>query len=118
MKFCTVKLSELTRNRMDAGFWCTLDDYKSEITEVKAKFSEEEAREALSEINLNRDYLQDIKLLSRGQQNNSTHDLANAVKEFPLETLAIVIAHKDEIRANTEAEIAEKQRVIDAINNL
>ena len=118
MKAVIVMSSELTKaGRMDAGFFVTLDQYKEQIEQVKAKHSEEEAAEILTHVDLKHPALCDILNLSRGSVTVSD-SIKRAAKEYPIEVLAIILGNGEELLEGVALQARKAQEKATLLNKI
>jgi len=117
---CAVVTSEkiAQANRMDPEFFLTLDKYADEIARVRVTHCEQNAKRILKEVDLTHPALRDVLNLSRGNRTKPSYEIPRVVSEYPIEALAIVVAHQGEILASLEQELSKFETLIKRIENL
>lgn len=117
-KVVITRFSELGKhNRMDAGFFVTLNEYKESIEQAGQRYTPERAREILNFMDLTKPYLEDILKLARGEKSRSKAIQA-AIEEYPVETMGIVLAHQDELLKDAKAVSESAEEMVDVLKSL
>jgi len=125
-KITIVSSKELTlHGRMDAKFFCGLEDkkrtlekYKEEIEAVRSRLTKEEAAAILNSINLFNPYLEEIGTLHPESQEERPHThIKKAAMAHPQEALAIAMANKKHLVQELEEQILERQQVMQTIEH-
>lgn len=115
VKIATVSASDLAKhNRMDAGFFVSIEPVKARLSELSSTLSVEEAKEKLKALDIPMKHLGFLQPILRGSRNErqagiSEKEYNRLVESDTFAVMALIEKNRDEIVNAIETELKASQ---------